>query len=213
MRLVRALTYFCLGMSLGCIMVLSMSMTPAEINRAVGSQVVKVLNKEGGVGTGFAIKARSGKPVIVSNRHVCDMSKTKEIFFEKQSGQDYHTLILERSNKTDLCVMDALDKFKGLRLSPQPNVHKPIQVLGHPFGWPLKHTFGYIFNRDVIDVPYGKTIKYIDSYFSTALVGPGNSGSPVVNEDGDVLAVVYALEGATSFMIPYEYLKDILSRY
>jgi len=212
-KLAQSLIYFSIGMAIGGYAVLCMSMSSAEINTYVGSRVVKVFDKQGG-GTGFAIRAKSGKTVIVTNEHVCNASSNKEIYFEKQSGKIYHTIIIERSKKTDLCVVDALTQLDGLNLSEKPDLKQGVHVLGHPFGWPLKHTFGYIFNRDVIQMPYpgGKT-KNIDSYFATNLIAPGNSGSPAVNDLGEVVAVAFALEGPTSFLIPYEYLKEILSAY
>ena len=210
MGLLKAVYYFLIGIALGSsLAMIAYAKTPEEIYRDVGSQVVKV-HTGGGLGTGFGIKSPDGSVYIMTNHHICMGSLDgQHVQFETQSAQIYNTVIRGISNKSDICLLDALDLFPGLDMAETVTMGAMAHVLGHPKGYALKYSLGTIFHREVIEMPYGEQLKQVDSYQSTALILPGNSGSPVVDNDGNLVAMVYALEGdGTSWMIPLDVIKD-----
>lgn len=211
MKFFRAVVLFALGILLGSAAAIMSAMSPEAIHARASKQIVK-LHWQGRGGTGFAIKAPSGKVILISNKHVCNLAEHKHLLLERDE-KIYNTIVLEKSETTDLCAVDALDLFTGLNLAKEVDTTRGVHVLGHPGGMSLKHTFGFITGHEVLAVPYPDGMKDIDSFTSTALVAPGSSGSPVVDSYSDVVAVVYALDPDQSLLIPYKDLKEFLGGF
>lgn len=191
------------------------------IRSHVGNQVVKITNPEGTHGgTGFNIIAPSGNTYILTNSHVCSHTeKSGFVTVSDASGNKLSRRVLSNSDFTDLCVVEAMPGASGLSLGSEPKTGEIVAVVGHPKLMPLTMTRGEIIaegdveildhlilnENDKCDLPKNKiedmmtffgplkvcAVK-IKAYISNATILPGNSGSPVVNFYGNVVAVAFA---------------------
>jgi S1-C subfamily serine protease len=200
----------------------------------VGSKVYVVrgaYNGRGG-GTGFAVKAPSGKSYIVTNDHVCAASQDKQtMFVHDDTGVGVPRQILERSVYSDLCILEGMPGVEGLSVSYAPSPGDELYVVGHPRLMPLTVSHGEMIGKETVSIPIGivsdelkcdqpKNVmlplptlifgvapdpgysgpmvcleRIKDAYLTNVIIQPGNSGSPVVDALGNVVAVVFAGDG------------------
>lgn len=130
-------------------------------------------------GTGFVIRSDG---YILSNYHVVENMFPIMISFD--SGDRYEGTIIEYNEENDLALL----KIDGADLSYLPlsdekvTINEKIFVIGNPLLHTQIATDGYIIDHVA---PY-------DVLKISAPIYPGNSGSPVINEKGEVVGVVYA---------------------
>jgi S1-C subfamily serine protease len=196
------------------------------IRSHIGSKVVEIVRihdgRMGG-GTGFYVQAPSGQVYIMTNAHVCDMYEggmTATIILP--DGSRLPRRILEISDKTDLCLIEAPPLVKGIKLAnSDAAVGESIYVVGHPRLMPLNVSQGDILGTGQVDVGIGVIgmdvkeedchkpknaiisepsmfgdmqvcVERLQAIQSTAVGMPGNSGSPVVDAYGHLIGVMFA---------------------
>lgn len=112
---------------------------------------VRSLIENGGGGTGFAVKAKSGKTYILTNAHVCIsvLNEKNEVLLQDSQNHVFIMPVLEISNLTDICIIKAPKKVKGLSLASEDIfINQSIRVLGHPELKSLTLTKGEIVRRE-----------------------------------------------------------------
>jgi S1-C subfamily serine protease len=215
----------------------------ALVRAKVGPKVIMIVNAEQtSGGTGFYVKARSGKTFIVTNSHVCNMGPQR-LYAELPDSRFTKLKLREISRVTDLCILESNADIEGLELSSDLNVGQQVEILGHPRLFPLTSTTGeYTGDLYKIQMPMslGKCPKDMegplsDGKFDTGFFGEldvcmlnvpvagistakslgGNSGSPVVNWKGDVVGVVFGgfNDNNDALIIPLPDLKEFLKPY
>jgi S1-C subfamily serine protease len=114
------------------------------------------------------------------------------------TGATYRARILARDVNNDLAILKLLDFApgeNGFRMSLSASL-RPGDLI-HALGFPLSAELGE--RPSIVSGQVSSTTGIDDSptqFRMTALVNPGNSGGPVLNQDGDVVGVVVAaLEG------------------
>lgn len=116
-----------------------------------GSYVVRITNKAGtSGGTGFHIQAPTGQTYILTNAHVCGLGKDSKTVFIARDAFDrkIERRIIEVSEKTDLCVVEALPGESGLKLSGnEPTLQETLYIIGHPLLYPLTLSKGRIIDK------------------------------------------------------------------
>ena len=144
------------------------------IRAKVGSRVYTVRNsaKSGG-GTGFAVKAKSGITYIVTNDHVCEISKDKRtLLITDNNGNSIRRNIIYKSEYSDLCLVEGVPGVEGLELGSVPSVGQIVAAVGHPSLRPTTLSRGEIIGSESVAIPI-------------AIIGPEHSddsvfGVPVV---------------------------------
>lgn len=217
---------------------------PLYLKSKVGPHTYKVFNnkkfKSGG--TGFAIQGKSGTSYILTNAHICDMSKSGILYVKAPGKRPIRRKILENSDVTDLCLLEGMPGNPHLKLASSHSPSEGITSIGHPLLMPLTIRSGVTLGRT--DVKFitklrpawrecrrakEKRIKIknffgdrvlacqiiIKAYNTDIEIYPGNSGSPVVNKWGNIVGVIFATNGMTHWgsMIPLNDIKTFLASY
>lgn len=203
---------------------------------AQGRFVVKLTNKEfNHGGTGSFVTTPSGRVVILTNNHICDIAEDGDIYVNEK----FRAHILAQYPKHDLCALSAPGINEGLNIAERSRLGQIIHVVGHPYLQPTTVTngeiAGYTITKIIVDDPkcegegfqkqdvsntlFGALfniqficIRSLPAQYVTANILPGNSGSPVLDDSGDVVGVAYAgIEGSASgFIVPLVFVQDFL---
>lgn len=161
-------------------------------------------------GTCFLV---SKKGYVITNYHVISNAKTIQI---KGVGGDFSTLYGAEVVAVDVDNDLALVKFKNQNMTfeePPFSITKAISTQGSKafvLGYPLAKSMGeeIKLTDGLISAKSGYKGS-LSQYQFSAPIQPGNSGSPLFNENGDVIGVANAkLEGAegAGYAIKSQYL-------
>lgn len=197
----------------------------------VGPSVYKIvkLDAQGNIrggGTGFAVKTPSGATYTLTNAHVCKAFEGSDtVNVQLQDGTVMPRRILEVSDKTDLCLVEAVPGAEGLELAEDVRRGQIVTIVGHPRLKPLTLSGGELVGKQEVKLVDGiiaegemkeedcqkpkNRIQDIETIFGTfrvcftviqahqtnAVALPGNSGSPVVDWRGNVIGVLFAGDG------------------
>ena len=107
--------------------------------------------KSGG-GTGSAVKAPSGQTYILTNDHVCEVSKDKvSVLVTDEEGNAMRRRIIAHDENSDLCLVEGMPGVEGLSVARSAPVRGDIlNIIGHPHLMPLTLSKGeYIAPQDV----------------------------------------------------------------
>lgn len=133
-----------------------------------------------GSGTGFYLKDRN---IFVTNYHV--VGPHKQVSLQDRGGTRYLANVVLANPQEDVAFLRADSQFD----LPQLDLHLDgtqqgdrIYVAGYPFGMPFTVTEGVI---SAINQPM-QGRNYIQT---DAAVNPGNSGGPMLNDQGKVIAI------------------------
>lgn len=140
-----------------------------------------------GVGSGFVLPGG----IVVTNRHVID--EPRSVTVNTWDGRSLEAEISGVAVDSDLAILrlsdDAGLPVARLRTTPVER-GEPVVVVGYPGGGPATVTTGQVvalLDGEVLGEPAG--VLRID-----AEIRQGNSGGPVLDQDGQVIGVVFALE-------------------
>jgi serine protease Do len=173
-------------------------------------QAVVTIEWDGVKGTGFTINKRG---VIVTNEHVVEHTDTVKVYFH--GGESYVGEVIIKNPELDLAIVKIeASNLPVLPLSFEDDWEKSegqkILFIGNPL------SFTQIANEGTIA---GKVLLEdweIPVMMIAAPVYRGNSGSPVLNQKGEVIGVLFATisspEGnnRVGVAIPTHYLIELL---
>jgi S1-C subfamily serine protease len=163
----------------------------AEILAAT-SRVVRVT----GVACGYGIEGSgwvAAPDLVVTNAHVVAGETSTQIQPEG-NGLPLPARVMAFDEKNDIAVL----RVDNLRLAPlrltEPRASEPVALLGFPENGPFDIRAGRVgeTTRVISNDAYnrGPVERTVTSF--KGFVRPGNSGGPAVNEDGEVVATVFA---------------------
>jgi len=195
-----------------------------------------------GSGTGFQMQTPSGKVITVTNAHICEMANSKGelMLMEKRySKRLVPKKVIEVFKDNDLCVVEGLAGYEGLKLGSKPEVGQPVWSLGHPLGQSLHISdgrikdFGKTWIMDEIPLeqcnssrhqikevmffffPVKVCLKSYESAYTSLVIYGGNSGSPMVDMWGRVVGVIFAGNVRTNWgsSVIHQDLENLLKAY
>lgn len=199
-------------------------------------RTVKVLGERSG-GTGTIIKSTPQGSYIITNRHVCELTRGGG----KVVGSvgEFQVDSFKASEVHDLCVVkvNANLGINTLVAAEEPSLNTEVTVSGHPFLMPTMAMQGNISGNMTIQIMLGvekctkedfeshllacvflgglPIIKTLETTTTTALIAPGNSGSSVFNSDGEIVALVFAGYGrgySQGILVPYAHVRAFLDQ-
>lgn len=160
-------------------------------------------------GTGFYLKEPN---LIVTNNHVVEGNRAVVIEgarFKKQLAQVRYT-----DRKYDLAFLQPphdAGELPVIRLAEGKVLRErdPVTAIGHPFGLKFSVKSGIVSGaREIMnDIPY----LHVD-----AALNPGNSGGPLVDNEGDVVGVnTFIIRNGDNvgFSLPVNFLQQSLSDF
>ena len=161
--------------------------------------------KINGMGTGIIIDERG---YIVTNHHVIDGVQSIQVTLE--DGASYQGRVFNSDKMTDLAIIK-IDTPAALPVMPLGTssdlmLGEDVLAVGNAFGW--KHTITKgIVSAIGRDVELNEEQSYKNLIQTDAAINPGNSGGPLVNADGDVIAINVAIRAGAQkigFAIPID---------
>ena len=155
-------------------------------------------------GTGFAVDSHT----LITNRHVVE--DTKKLQVTTYNGGTIDVTAASVTAVADLAIVTTEQSIGAFSTLAQedPLEGDAITVIGYPGGGLLTTTTGVVLGTapDPLEAALGTVMV------TTAPVEPGSSGSPVLNEDGEVVGVIYAKNDTEqSFMVPVSLLRTLIA--
>lgn len=204
------------------------------------SNTAKLKAQGGGSGTAWAVRWKN-KKYTMSNAHVCEIAKARGLNWmraERMMRED-DIQIIAIDKVHDICLLSAMPEADGYTLASDWYTAQGIVMYGYPMGNPLTISEGYLIKQGAVyldaelaqkdchgnglelretDSIFGKQkmcIRTVMAIYMTAPTFPGNSGSPVLDGSGNVVAMAFAAQGTTSYgyAIPVDEIKDFLTRH
>lgn len=172
--------------------------------------VIRVADRDGvrsGVGSGFVIDS---KGLIATNFHVIGESRTFTV--ELYPGKKYKVIGIEASDRNRDLAIIRIDP-EGTELSPLPLAEEPATqgmgavAFGNPLG--LKHSVVQGIVSALREIEGQELIQL------AMPIEPGNSGGPLMDEQGRVHGIVNmksAIDQNLGFAIPVSQLKNLLRK-
>ena len=141
-----------------------------------------------GFGSGFVVEAGG---LIVTNQHVIEDSRNIMVRF--YDGSEYPAELLGADPETDLALMKVKPKLRLEKVSLGDSDHLRVgdwvMAVGNPYNYEHSVTVGVVSAKDrkIDENPY-------ESYVQTdAAINFGNSGGPLFNANGEVVAITTAI--------------------
>ncbi len=171
---------------------------------------IEVQHKDKSISTGSGFYFADINAIVTNNHVIKNFEKIKLTYF---NGKDYEgTFVIATDSINDIAILRSAQGYSfkdGLKRNTEDyQIGQKIFVIGNPLGLNYTVTEGII--SSIRKSPSDEIIQF------TAPVSPGSSGSPILNESGQVLGVVsfQMKEGQNlNFAIPIKYVINLSVKY
>jgi S1-C subfamily serine protease len=159
------------------------------------------------LGTGFII----GENILLTNNHVVNEAKEVVIDTATNNGPPYDAIVKYNDKSLDIAVLEVKDweKFKTenpIQILPIQENHNLVQVvytIGHAWGLYYSISHGVI-SYEHRKIPDDNSPRYFIQ--TDANIFQGNSGGPMLNDEGEVLGmntmIIANTGGSYGFAVP-----------
>ena len=225
-----------LGLLMAAALVVS-NLSPSD--RSIKDRVVKLAGPEHGSCTGEQVRAPSGVDYILTAAHCRILEKNGSIIVIDEAGHRLMRRVLAEDPTSDLLLLEGLPNVTGLKIAKHAYRSEHLRSFTHGGGMSTYKTEGEAIGvyRDMVMVRILESAKdaeecvsmpkymvvdmllfkvcvlSVEFMASTVQVIPGSSGGPVVNRSGDLVGVVSALGGPTSYLVRLNDIQDFLAGY
>lgn len=209
----------------------------------VGESVVQVLSMtSNGGGTGFAVQGASGTNYIMTNRHVCEVQVNGVIRVKVADEKPIFRKVIFMDSIHDLCLVEGVEGLSPVNIGSNQDKGDFLFVVGHPGLRQLTTSQGEYIGRKIVELEYdvikredcpgevmelpliwqvllGKEylcVRQYEALATSAVIYPGNSGSPVVNKFGNLIGVAFAGSNSQerdNFIVPLRYVVAVLNQF
>ena len=159
-------------------------------------------------GTGFYLRDYN---MIVTNEHV--IRENRAVVVEGEVLKKQLSRVLFTDPKHDLAFLEVKKDTNmptvHMATGKEINEGDPVIAMGHPFGLKYTATKGIVSNVQHLQ----NDINYLQH---DAALNPGNSGGPLVDEDGHIIGVnTFVIKDGNSigFSLPINYLEDSIKEF
>lgn len=151
----------------------------------------------------------------VTNAHV--VSGVTDLVVQDREGNSYSGTVVYMDSAEDIAIIYAPDMpLAALPLGADVAAGTTVSFMGYPGGGPFTarpatvQGLGY---TQTVNAETGKTADSRLVYQLAAHVEQGNSGGPVLDENGNVIGVIFAkaTDGEIGYAIPASVLSEVLS--
>ena len=163
------------------------------------------IGREGGRGTGFVV---SSDGLIATNFHVIGEHRSFQVRFANgDSYQPTSIVAIDRARDLALFKIDAKDlPVLPLGKSDELSLGETILSIGNPLGYSFSVSRGVVAAIRELEFGDGKPMVQV-----AVPIEPGSSGSPVINLDGEVVAILSIKSGgAMGFGVPINALRNLM---
>jgi S1-C subfamily serine protease len=177
--------------------------------------------EESGSGVLIRIAGKAGV-FVLTNNHVIQQAAPAQINVTTADNHIYKAAQIWADPETDIAVLrlDTNDNLPTASLgdSDAARVGHWVLAVGSPFGLNQTVTHGIISARERGQISLGTTIRIKDFLQTDAAINPGSSGGPLVNLDGDVIAINTAIasesrsSSGVAFSIPINLVKAVVKQ-
>ena len=172
-----------------------------------------------GLGTGVII---SENGYILTNQHVSG-SKYSNCYITLENGKSYNGNVVWSDNDLDLAIVKISARglsYIKLGDSDSLRIADHVYAIGNPIGLEFQRTVtsGIVsgLNRTIKLDEDDKSYYMEDLIQTDATINPGNSGGPLINTNGEMLAInsvkITSAEGI-GFAIPIYIIKPIIENF
>lgn len=160
-------------------------------------------------GTGFIANKDLG--LLVTNRHIVGPGSIRNLFVTFYNGEQTEAKLLYYGIYEDLAILKVDSKAIPedtieIRMSNEAiKQNQPIMIIGNNEGQDFSFHSGYISNLYAIegDMPQ-------HSYIINLNVAGGSSGSPILNENGEMIGINYGGNKTYSIALKGDYIRDAI---
>ena len=210
--------------------------------RYLGKDTVLIRNSTGAGATGFLIKGKSGKYHIMTNGHVCGLQENGKLLATYRGDTYVVNVESKYPFNDLCSISAPGQVSSGFTIAKSREYGESAYSIGHPLLEPLSVAAGELSGPVTVSILVGLNlpkeqcqgvtyeykddlgglaalfginsacIRHLEAEASTLSIQPGNSGSPVVNIYGHVIAVVFAANesGTRSYLVPLSNLAEFI---
>jgi S1-C subfamily serine protease len=198
-----------------CLTALGTQKTYEHLNRRsaehILDSVVAIEDAKGRIIGGGAV-INDGRYIITVN-HVVDhfVRSKKPLIVRYRNGETAHAEIIRRNKNFDIALLKLQRRrYGGLRIKDdkQVRIGAKVRAFGHPFGIPWLISDGIVSKKSYFPPNEDGRMFVI---WTTAWIEQGNSGGPLVSEDGEIIGLVMAFMNPRSPILGAQHINLCVS--
>lgn len=193
--------------------------------------------------SGEQVRAASGVDYILTAAHCLDLAHGGMYSVRLEDGSVIERRFISEDYNSDLLLIEGLPNLRGLDIADKVEMHSRIRTFTHGHNMDTFRTEGELIEKQHVQVLMGvlkspeetaacvlkpknkaETIMslfgpvdlcLLDTfeYASTAFILPGSSGGPIVDSNGDLVAVVSAGGSGLGMFVTLEDIQAFLKGY